>query len=68
MNRSYIKLLESFESTIFLEISKLNKERKKEKSKKYEWIYNYLINPILGGLWVGEVHIIVVWKPAYGEK
>ena len=40
LNRSYIKLLESFESTIFLEISKLNKERKKErkkeKSKKYE--------------------------------
>lgn len=63
---SYIKLSESFESTIFLEISKLNKYQ--EKSEKYEWIHKYLINPILGGLWVGEVHIIVVWKPAYGQK
>lgn len=34
LNMSYIKLSESFESTIFLEISKLNKYQ--EKSEKYE--------------------------------
>ena len=45
---SYIKLSESFESTIFLEISKLNKYQ--EKSEKYKWIHKYIINSILGGL------------------
>ena len=48
LNMSYIKLSESFESTIFLEISKLNKYQ--EKSEKYELIHKYLINSILGGL------------------